>query len=143
MCAECPRDPENARISFEWSFGELGKLAIIAAGEVVVDFPDLFVHNVKIIDQPFCGRRDDLVFAHGFSYRAIGPEERPALVSAPARQRPAGRGFGRDPLSGCKALRVLLQPFDAEELASDRLLRTPWRYSRRPPEGSNHGTRQK
>jgi hypothetical protein len=143
MGDKCPRDPEYARISFEWSFGELGELAIIAAGEVVVDFSDLFVHNVKIIDQPLCGRRDHLVVAHGLAYCAIGPEERPAVVSEPGRQRTAGRGFGRDALRGCEAPRVLLQPFDAEELAPDRLLSIPRRNSRRPPEGAKDETSQK
>src|ERR1041385_3267993 len=62
MRDECPSDPEHAWIALKRTFCKLGELVIIAPRKIVVDFANLFIHDMKIINQPLSGRHDDLSF---------------------------------------------------------------------------------
>src|SRR6185503_12738799 len=46
---EGPGKPENARISLEVAFGELGQLVIEARGQIVRDLANLLFHDMEII----------------------------------------------------------------------------------------------
>src|SRR6185312_11181974 len=58
---ERPRQPEHARISFEWPFDQLWQLAIEAWWKVDPDLPNLFLDHVKIVEQPIGGWSDGAV----------------------------------------------------------------------------------
>jgi hypothetical protein len=101
-----------------------------------MDFANLFIHDMKIIDQPLRRWRDDLFFADGFGNGAIGLEQHPTIISEPRPQRSTSRGFHRDALSSCKAFCMLFEPFDAKQFAPNRLFSI---LSPRTPEGAKYG----
>jgi hypothetical protein len=139
---ESPGNSENARIALERPFRKLRELAIIAAREIVVNFADLLIHDVKIVNQPFRRRHDDLIFADCLGDGTIGLEQHPAVVCEPSCQRPAGRWFRSNALSGRKTLRMLFEPFDAEQFAPNRFFSILREYSPRTPEGAKYGMLQ-
>ena len=54
-----PCQPIDARVSSKVvALGDLRQEFVKAAGEVVPDLPDLCVHDVKIVEEPFLGLRD-------------------------------------------------------------------------------------
>ncbi len=139
VCNECPRNPKYSWIPFEWPLGKFGEFAIKAAREVVVDFADLFIHDMKIIDQPLRRGRDHLFVVYGFGNGTIGLKQNTGIVSEPRCKRPASRGFWRDALSSRKTFCMLLEPFDAKELAPYRLFSILRKYTPRIPEGPKYG----
>jgi len=102
--------------------GELGKLAIEAGGQVVADLAELILDDVKIVDEPFRGRRDGALLADGAADRAIGLAQDTAVVVDALQQAMPARRAAPHGLGGGQALRVLLEPLDAEELRPNRLL---------------------
>jgi hypothetical protein len=68
-----PSYSEDAGVTLERTFGELRQSAIEARRQVLLDFADLFIDDVEIVEQPFRRRRDRLLrlccpddFAIGF-----------------------------------------------------------------------------
>jgi hypothetical protein len=49
MGDESPNEPEDTRITLKRSVGKLWQLAVVAGWQVVTDFSELFLHNVKIV----------------------------------------------------------------------------------------------
>ena len=96
-----------------------------------MDLANLFLHDVKVVDQPLGRRGDDAFLTDGLGDRAIRFEQHPAVVSQPCRQRPTSPGPRRDALSSREALAVLFEALDAEEFAADRLFGVP--RGSRPP----------
>ncbi|MEI2808495.1 MAG: hypothetical protein V9G18_21900 [Albidovulum sp.] len=121
-----PGQPEDPRIPREGPVAELRKLPVVARRQVVADLPELLFHEVEVVEQPFRGRGDRLAFLHRPGADAVSVEEnRRILPDAPAEAldpRPPGRC---DLLGGGKAFGVMLQPFDAEKLGTDRRLVLP------------------
>src|SRR5574340_197227 len=97
-------------------------MAIIAAREVVSDLANLFLRNVKIVDQPLGCRGDGAFLADGRANGAIGGEQHPAIVPQPGCQWPAEAGPRGDALCSRQARGMLNAAFDAEKLGADRLL---------------------
>jgi hypothetical protein len=139
MSDERPGNPVNARVARQRSFRKLGELAIIAPGEIVADFANLLIDDMIIVDQPFSRGRDELFFADRCGDCAITTEQYPGVISETRRQWQTCRRLRRDALSQCKALRVLLEPFDAEEFAPNRPMTNPGDNSPGPPEAPKYG----
>src|SRR5208283_2028665 len=94
------------------------------------------------INQPLRRRHDDLFFTDGFSDCAIGLEQHPTILIEPRCQLPAGGSFLRDALCGCKAFRMLLEPFDAKEFAPNRFFSILRKYFSRTSENPKCGMLQ-
>ena len=122
-----PGKAKYARVSGEGTLAELGQLAIVARRQVIADLADLRLHQVVVVQQPF-GRGH-----HGpaaLQLRRAGPvgrEQYFGIVVEAAAQRAHARGLRGDGLGGGKALRMLLQPLDAEQLLAHRRLVVPRR----------------
>jgi hypothetical protein len=130
MRNEGPGNAEDARIACQRPVGELGKLAVEAGRKIVLDLADLFVDDVKIVDQPFRRRRDRTVLVGRLRQRAIGTEQDLAIVAQPGGERVPGSRSWRDPLCGREGLRVLFEALDAEEFGADGRLARPERERR-------------
>ncbi len=74
MSDECPCYPEDTRVALERSFRKLWELPIVASWEIVMDFTDLLIDDMEVINQPLRRRHDNLSVAAGFGDGAIGPE---------------------------------------------------------------------
>ena len=98
-----------------------GSLSVVAGGQVVTDLTQLFVHDVEIVDQPFCRRGDRPFLTDGLGDSAVRLEEHPPVVLDAWQQPTPMPGCGRDRLGSGKALGVLLQTLDAEEFCPNRL----------------------
>ncbi len=116
---ERPRDSENARESLQMSFGELRQLSVEARRQVVVDLANLLLDDVKVVDEPFGGRRDRSFFADRVGDGPVRLEEDAGVFVDPWRDPPTASAAGGDPLRHGKAFRVLLETLDTEELCSD------------------------
>ena len=117
---ERPGEPVDARVAFERTVGELGQLTIESARQIVPDLPQLLVHDVEVVDQPFRGRRDGSLLPDGPGDDAVGFAQDAAVVLHP-RQEWAAPRRARDGLGGGQTLGVLLESLDAEQLRTDRL----------------------
>ena len=120
MRDERPGQPEDTRIALERSLGQLRQLAVIAGGQVVPDLPQLFVHDVEVVDQPFRRRGDRALLPDGLGNRAIRLEQHPPVVLDARQQPTALPRRGRDLLGGSEALGVLLETLAAEEFGPNR-----------------------
>ncbi len=132
---EGPGQTEHARIPLQRPARELRKLAVEAGWEIVLDFADLLVDDVNIVDQPLGGGRYRMLLASTLGDRAIGFEQSPAVVSQPCRKRPAGPRLWRNAFCGREALGMLLEALDAEEIRADWLFVRPGGGCRRTLEG--------
>ncbi len=126
MRHERPRDTVHARIAGERSLDQLGQLSIEAGRQVVADLPQLLVHDVEVIDEPFRRRRDRALLTDGVRDHSIRFTKHTTVVLDPPQETlPAARPL-HDGLGSRQALRVLLETFDTEELGADRV------FGRRP-----------
>jgi len=129
-----PRHAEHPREARERSGGELRELPVVAGRQIVANLADLLFDEVEVVEQPLGGRRDCAAFADRFRDGAIRFEQNRLVVlqsrgkRSPPR-RPRGDGLGRR-----KALGMLLEALDTEELLADRFLVIPRRGLRRAPE---------
>ena len=91
---------------------------------MVSDLSELLVHDVEVVEEPLLGerdlalrpdRRDDVVIP-GQEYAPVLADPGKKITSLASLAGLPGRG---------QALRVLLEPLDAEELGADRLLQDP------------------
>ena len=71
VCHERPRQPEDARIVFQMTRRELGKIAVVAWRQVLPDFTQLFFYDVKVVDEPFRSRCDRALIAYRLCDRAV------------------------------------------------------------------------
>ena len=77
--------------------------------------------DVKVIDQPFCRRRDCAAASEGLDQSAIGSNKFSAVVLESGKQ--VGTPLlPNDSMFGSQSLRILLETFDAKDLFTDRLL---------------------
>ena len=110
----------NARILFEVSFGELWQFVIITFGQVFANLAHLLFHDVKVVDQPFRGGRDDMLFANRIGECFVcGDQLAAILFEARQQQTNSMRFFGYLMLSG-EGGGVLLEPLNAVQLLADR-----------------------
>ena len=54
---ELDRHRVDARVAGQLAQGELGQLAVVAAGQVLADVADLGGDQVEVVEDPFRGRR--------------------------------------------------------------------------------------
>jgi hypothetical protein len=122
MRNESPRKSEHAGIAFKWSFREFWQLAIETAREIVPDLANLFLRDMKVVDQPFRRWRDRAFLTDRGRYRPIRFEQHSAIVAQPLRQPSISPGLRRDTLSCREALGMLFEALDAEQLGPNWLL---------------------
>src|SRR4029434_2667162 len=53
---ECPGQPEHSGVALEVTLHQFGQLSIKARRQIITDLPQLFVYDMVVVDQPFCGR---------------------------------------------------------------------------------------
>ena len=136
MGHEGPGQAKHPRIVGQRSFAEFGKLAIVTRGKVGADLADLLLHEMEVIEEPFGGGRHRPAGIDGRRNRTIGLQQH-ALVVAQTRDERLARGQrGMDGLAGRQALRVLLEPLDAEQFAADGVFVFPNGSGSRAPEGA-------
>ncbi len=117
-----PGDTEDARVSGQRAVRELRQQAIEARRQIVLDLADLLVHDVEIVEQPFCRRRDRLARARRADDRAVGVDQDFGIGIKPRRVPSAGSAVRNDALRGREAFGMLLQPLDAEQLGANGFL---------------------
>jgi hypothetical protein len=83
MRNEGPGHAKHAGISCERSFRKFRQLAVEPARKIVADFADLLVHDMKVIDQPFCDGRDGALFTDCRRDRAIRSKQHATIVVQP------------------------------------------------------------
>ena len=130
MGDEGPGETEDPRIAGERPLGQFRQLAIVAGRQVVANLADLLLDEVIVVEQPFGGRNDASAALQFRGARPVGGEQDGGVVVEPRAQRQNRRGSRRHRLRGGEALRMLLEPFDAEEFLSDRRLVVPGRRRR-------------
>ena len=119
---EGPGEAEHARIPFEGTFGELGKLAVEAGREILPDLPDDVVDDVEVVDEPLRGRRDRAFLPDHPRKDSITLKQRTPAVPHAWRQGAAGPAVERR-AQARDLLCVLLESFGAEQLVPDGILR--------------------
>jgi hypothetical protein len=120
MGDERPGQPKDTRIALERSRGQLRQLAVKARGQVVLDFAQLFVHNMEVVDQPFGRGGDHALFTDGLGNSPIRCEEHPPVGQHAWQQLTVLPRRGRDLLGRGKTLGVLLKTLAAEEFGPNR-----------------------
>ena len=69
---ELDRKCVDARVIFECTFRQFGQFAVIAARQVLANFANLFFDDMKIIDEPFRGGRNDVFAPKRLGQRLVG-----------------------------------------------------------------------
>ena len=118
-----PGQPIDARVSREVARGDLRQQAVVAPREVVPDPPELFVHDVEVVEDPLRGGRDLVLRQDGRGDVPVPGQKHVCIVANPGEEIPS---FGELPggaMGRGQALGVLLQALDAEELGTDRFFR--------------------
>jgi len=123
MRNKCPGQSVDARISPEVTLRQLGEFSIIAGRQVVVDFAQLFVDDMIIVDQPFGRRCDCALLTDCLGGCTIRFEQHPAVVEHPRQQRTTLARSRRDALSRGEAFPVLLKTLAAEEFGPNRFFK--------------------
>ncbi len=131
MGDERPGHAEHPRVLRERSAGELRQLPIVAGRQIGADFSDLLLDHIKVVDQPFGGRRDDRASVDRLGHIAIRREQHGFVVGKSRRQRGALQLARRHRLRRGEAAGVFFQTLDAEAFRPDGCAIVP----RRRPSG--------
>jgi hypothetical protein len=123
MRHEGPGQSEHAGVSLERPVHQLRQLAIEAGREVGADLANLFLDDVKVVDQPLGRRGDGAFLTDRLADGAVGGEQHAPVVAQALRERPAGCRSFRHTLRRRQGLGMLLEALDAEQLRTDRLVR--------------------
>src|SRR2546422_10410563 len=103
--------------------GQLGQVQVVLPRKVVPDAPDLGLDEVKVVEEPFRRRGDELAAVDIVGQDAIGLTQHPGVVLQ-AREEWAGLA-ARIPgqrEAGGEGPGPFLQALNAEELSAERLL---------------------
>jgi len=130
-----PRHAEHPRISGERPGGQLRQLPIVAGRQIVTNLADLLVDEVVVVEQPLGGRCNRATLADRACDGAIRFEQNRLVVFQSSGERSPGRRPRGDGLGRRKALGMLLETLDTEELLADGFFVIPWRGVRGAPEG--------
>ena len=115
-----PGQPVDSRVSREVALGDFRQPAVVAPREVVPDPPDLFLHNVEVVEEPLRGGGDLAFLPHRLGNVAVSGQKHLGVVPDPREKVPSLEAFGSGALCHRQALSVLLQALDAEDLGADR-----------------------
>src|SRR4051794_19124510 len=97
---------------------------------------------MKIVDQPIGGGRDGAFLVDRPGNGPIGRAQRAIIITKAARQASICRKRRCNALCGGKALAMLLETFDAEELGPNRLFGRLGKNGGSALEGTNDKMRQ-
>jgi hypothetical protein len=102
--------------------GELGQLAVVAAGEVLANVPDLGGDEVEVVEEPLGRGRHELAPVHVAGERAVRLAQAADVVLEAREHAPRrpSRRVHREP--GRERARPLVEALHAEELVPERLL---------------------
>ncbi len=96
---------------------------VVTFRQILANLAHLLFDYMKIVDQPFGGRRDDMLFANRFGEGFISGDQLASIFfQARKQQTHALRSFS-DFVLGGERHGKLLQPLDAVKLFTDRQLR--------------------
>ena len=70
-----PSQPKNPGISCKRTIFQLGQLAVIAGGQIILDLAQLLFDQMKVIKQPFCGGGDRLLGPHRLRTGPVRPKQ--------------------------------------------------------------------
>src|SRR6202030_4407772 len=92
---------------------------IVAWRKIVADFAQLFLDDIKIINQPFRGRCDHLFPLDRPGGSLVVLQAMWAVVNDARSQLPRSNGVQGISLCGGEISRVLLEPLHAEQFSTD------------------------
>jgi hypothetical protein len=103
--------------------GELRQLEVIPLREVVADAPGLGLDEVEVVQQPLGRWRHRLAPVHVLGHHPVGLPKHAGVVLETPDQGPCTlTGAPGEREAGGEALRALLEPLQAQQLAAKRLL---------------------
>ena len=114
MRNESPGEAEHPRIAGERAIDQLRQLAVIAGRQGGVDFTDLPLDEVIVVDQPFGGGGDGAARLDRGGDGAVGFEQGGGVVCEASGQCLAPGRLWCDRLGRREAAGVLLPALDAE-----------------------------
>ena len=122
-----PGDAEDPGISRERPLRQFRQLAVVAGRQIIADLADLLLDHVVIVEQPFGGRHDGASALKLRRAGAVSGQKSGRVGVQSLLERQHARRAPRDRLRRRKALRMLLQPLDAEKLLAHGLAVVPRR----------------
>jgi hypothetical protein len=119
--------------------GERRQLAVVGAGQMLVDIPDLRRHQVEVVEQPFGRGGDELAGPEIVRQRAVRLAEDAGVVGEPGKDvAGAAPRIRVDGEAGGEGEGAFFEPFDAEQLVAKRFLRRGRLALPESPEQSAH-----
>src|SRR5512144_2505832 len=118
MGDERPDESVDTRIALKRSVGELRQLAVVTGRQVITDLTELFLHNVKIVHQPFGRRRNRPFRTDRLGERAISRQEDTPILLDPWQQSTCRTSFSSNRLRRGETLGMLFQTFDTEKFSA-------------------------
>ncbi len=103
--------------------GKRRQFAVVTAGQVLADGADFRLYDVKMIEQPFSRRRDELTLVDVVRERFVRRSQQSGVV-AKSRFEPLRPPFRTRDGEPCgERLRTLFQPLDAQQFVAKGFLR--------------------
>ena len=137
MADQFDGDGIDASVSGVLASGQRRERARVRARQISTDVGNLRCDQVEVVEEPVCGRHDELAGADVFGERTIGRAKQPDVVIE-SRKRVCGTParIGIDGEAGRQRQRTVFEPLDAQELVAQRLLRR--RQTRPSPPRAGH-----
>ena len=130
MRNERPGDTQDAGISGERPFDELGQLSVVTRRQIRAYFLELRLDEVIIVDEPFSCRRDRGTCFCGLGDGYVGIKQRQAIVSDSGCQRRSWRDQVVDRLRVRQTPGMCLQPLNSEQFLANNFVAVPKRACR-------------
>ncbi len=121
VCNRLERDVVDARQPGGRSAREARQLLAVAFRQMPGGHPDLVLDQIKIVEQPFTGRRDPSVLLDGFGQQ-LGRRDQDRVVLCEPGQQLVGDALGRELVRSSERLAVLLHLVGAEQFSTQRQL---------------------
>ena len=118
---EGDRDLVHPRVARDRAGGELGQLAVVAAGQALADLEDVLLDHVDVVQQPLAGRADVVIALGRRGQPVVGiGHDPPGLVEPIQQATPRARGARGEALCLRHRSGAVRQVLGTEELAPDR-----------------------
>ncbi len=135
----------DARQSGGWSLEQARQLPAVALGEMSLGGADLIFDQIKIVEQPFAGRRDPTVLRDG-GHEQSADADQDGFILGQASEQAVRRMSGHQGMRIGQALAVLFHLHGTEELRAQRRLVADRRFDRtltgKPSPELNAGCRE-